>query len=429
MSAMLVVGGGEAAPSVADDLEAAGISVIDGSNSTNFIQDLLTEAPDLVILYQDIPDAGLFETAERVGQLAPRPIILFTRDPDAENIARAMQIGIHAYIIDGYSQNRLRSVIHLAQARFRRDRLIREELAQANQRFEERKLVDRAKGILMGARQLREEEAYRALRRVSMHTKQRIGQVSQRVIDSARYAEAVNRAGQLRMLSQRLVKLYALTCAEVRLAETKGMLADSIALVDDTLAILVRSLSQPTFGDLIEAVAVHWKTLKPILERPAQTSALEDVDRIAEDVLLRSEQLTANLEIGGYANSLRVINVAGRQRMLSQRLPKATLLALLLTGKPAKAARAVGKTVTSELVDGMAYLLNLPLSNPEISRELEAASSLWQELQTALATPSVALEQVADLSERLLERFDRLTTQYEHAMQSFVSSWTSDPAA
>ena len=65
-----------------------------------------------------------------------------------------------------------------------------DELADLNRRFAERTLVDRAKGILMGARQLREEEAYRALRTAAMHTKQRIGQVSQDVIDSARYGEA-----------------------------------------------------------------------------------------------------------------------------------------------------------------------------------------------------------------------------------------------
>ena len=77
-------------------------------------------------------------------------------------------------------------------------------------RFAERKLVDRAKGILMRARQVSEDEAFRVLRAASMHSNQRVGQVSQHVIDAARFAEAVNRAGQLRMLSQRLVKLYAL---------------------------------------------------------------------------------------------------------------------------------------------------------------------------------------------------------------------------
>ena len=88
-----------------------------------------------------------------------------------------------------------------------------------------------------------------------MHTKQRIGQVSQEVINSARYGEAINRAGQLRMLSQRLVKLYALQCCPARLPEVAGLLADSVGAVEANLAMLARSLSRPTFGDLVDAVA------------------------------------------------------------------------------------------------------------------------------------------------------------------------------
>ncbi|RYF17117.1 MAG: ANTAR domain-containing protein [Oxalobacteraceae bacterium] len=210
-SAMIVLGGALKPPSLADDLRAAGITVHESGSGLNFVQCFLAHAPDMIIMHQHTPDAEMFEKAANVAQLSPCPVIVFTPDPDADNIARAMTAGVHAYIINGYSPTRLRSVIHLAQARFQCDQLVRDELAQVNQRFEECKLVDRAKAILMGTRQLREEEAYRVLRRVAMHTKQRIGQVSQRVIDAARYGEAINRAGQLRMLSQRAVKLYALT--------------------------------------------------------------------------------------------------------------------------------------------------------------------------------------------------------------------------
>nr|WP_321983550.1 ANTAR domain-containing protein [uncultured Lichenicoccus sp.] len=136
-------------------------------------------------------------------------------DPDAEKMAIATTSGVHAYVVAGYSRNRLR--------------------------FDERKLVDRAKGILIGARQLREEEAFRALRGAAMVSKQRIGQVSRVVIDSAHSAEAVNRAGQLRLLSQRIVKFYALACTGVADPEMQGMFADALAHVDSNLAILDRS--------------------------------------------------------------------------------------------------------------------------------------------------------------------------------------------
>ena len=75
----------------------------------------------------------------------------------------------------------------------------------------------------MSARQISEDEAFRLLRSASMHAKLRIGQVSQQVIDSAHYAEAINRAGRLRMLSQRIVKLYALAAAGVEVAVGRGV--------------------------------------------------------------------------------------------------------------------------------------------------------------------------------------------------------------
>ncbi len=420
---MILLGGALTPPPLADDLRAAGLTVLDGGDSPDFVQKVLANAPDLIILHQDTPDTRLFENAAAVARLAPRPIIVFTLDPDADNIVRAITAGVNAYVIDGYSPTRLRSVIHLAQARFQRDQLIKDELAQVNQRFEERKLVDRAKGILMGARQLREDEAYRVLRRVAMHTKQRIGQISQRVIDAARYGEAINRAGQLRMLSQRLVKLYVLSEAGIRTPDTAGLMADSIALVDDTLAILVRSLSTATFGDLVEAVTSSWRVLKRLLNAPAQAARFDAVDAAAEAVLLRSEQLTDNLEVSGFATALHVINVAGRQRMLTQRLAKSAILAAAGSGGAALAAHRAAVAAHAALTEGLDYLHNLPLTNAAITAELAQATDEWDAYQLALeqCATRAGLAQVAELSEALLDRFDQLTTQYERAMQAFVN--------
>ncbi len=321
-----------------------------------------------------------------------------------------------------------------AQARFQHDQTIRGELAEVNQRFAERKLVDRAKGILMGARQLREEEAYRALRSAAMHNKQRIGQVAQVVIDSARYGEAVNRAGQLRMLSQRLVKLYALACigacvgagvgvrgyetAGERAGETAGLFADSMAQVEANLAILGRILSRPTFGDLLEAVLAPWSRLRSAVGTPGVARRVPEVDGLAEELLVQAEQLTENLEVGGFATALHVINVAGRQRMLCQRLAKEALIAGLL---PA-AACPPKSAAEEELLEGLVYLQTLPLSNAEIARELGEAVTAWEALLPALAQPGTAAgrEGIARWSEVLLAHFDRLTDHLERGMQALV---------
>ena len=130
----------------------------------------------------------------------------------------------------GYAPQRLRPLVHLAQARQAREQELRGALAELSDRFEERKLVDKAKGILMRARQLSEEEAFGLLRTASMHGNQRVGQVSRQVIDTAEVAEAINRAGQLRMLSQRLVKLSALACTKSEAAAAQTLLHSAHAL-------------------------------------------------------------------------------------------------------------------------------------------------------------------------------------------------------
>ena len=414
MSALVVTNNGPDTESIAADARAVGFEPHAMTDCTNLLQTVIQSAPDFIICFTPSPDAALFENFLSIGSVAPRPVAVFTTDPDAEKIALATRSSVHAYVVDGYSRNRLRSVVHLAQARFQHERLMRQELADVNRRFDERKLVDRAKGILMGARSLREEEAYRALRTAAMESKQRIGQVSQRVIDSARYAEAVNRAGQLRMLSQRLVKLYALACAGVMVEETAGLHADSLAQTDAILAILGRSLSQPTFGDLLKAVATPWARLHPVLRVGATLARLREVDELAEELLDHAERLTANLEVAAFATGLHAINVAGRQRMLSQRLAKGALIAALLPGS----APPGGRT-EAELEEGLAYLRRLPLTNAEITRELEQTSHVWQTFRAALA--ELDRERIAVASEELLGHFDRLTDQLERAIQVFVS--------
>ena len=383
---------------------------------------MINKAPDLIVVYESNPNGALFEGIATVDATAPRPVVVFTSDPDAEKIATATRSGIHAYVVNGYSQNRLRSVVHLAQARFRHERAIRQQLADVNQRFTERKLVDRARGILMGARQLREEEAYRALRSAAMHGKQRIGQVAQRVIESARYAEAINRAGQLRMLSQRLAKLYAFACAKVRPDETERLLAEATSHAESNLGNLARNLSRPTFGDLLDGVVADWQRLQSVLAGPADSARLGEMDRLAGRMLESAERLTANLEIANFAAELHVINVAGRQRMLSQRLAKEAMVGVLLGAAAKPVAELAMAATTAELMQGLDYLRHLPLSNPEIDRELAAMVQTWATLEASLPHLDTAdgRDTLAALSEALLSHFERLTDGLERGMHSLV---------
>jgi len=410
------------APALASDLEAVGIHVLGAVQRNNLVQEVTRLAPDVVVFHEASPDDALFEGTALLHATAPRPVVVFTHDADADKMARALSSGIHAYEVNGYGLQRLRSVVHLAQARFAHDQQLREALADVSHRFEERKLVDRAKGILMRARQVSEDEAFRVLRMASMHSNQRVGQVSQQVIAAAGFAEAVNRAGQLRMLSQRLVKLYALRAMSGQSVPHGELLADSAERIDANLATLSKSLSKSTYGDLLDAVNAPWAQLKAALSAPIDMARLSEVDASAERMLLQADRLVNNLETTGMATSLHVLNVSGRQRMLSQRLAKQALLAVLLTGDAAATARAEADKAKTAFEQGMDYLNAIPLSTREIRQSLDAAGRSWGAMTKASARVQSTDGQQAlgESSEALLALFEQLTERYERSMQMLM---------
>jgi len=407
------------APALAADLAAVGIHVLGAVTRSNMVREAVRTPPDVLVCFESQPDAVFFSDLQLLAATAPCPVLVFTTDGDAAKIERAIAAGVHAYVINGYGMHRLRALVHGAQARFRHEQALRHELAEVSHRFEERKLVDRAKGILMRARQMSEDDAFRLLRTASMHSHQRVGQVSQQVIDAAHYADAVNRAGQLRMLSQRLVKTVALIALGVEPHRSAARLADSFERVEDNLAVLTRNLSKPSFGDLVQAVLAAWGRLKPALAPPIQTSRLAEIDALAEQFLVQADQLTLNLETHASATTLHVINVSGRQRMLSQRLAKQALLGVLVTGDDAEVRRVQAEETRAMFEQTLDYLAAAPLSTREIRGLLDEASEAWGQLTAALAGVG-GLEgqrQLGESSEGLLVLFDRLTAEYERSMQ------------
>lgn len=405
------------------ELEAAGIQVLGVvAERSKLVREVVRHAPDLVICDDPLPDEALFRATQSIADISPRPVIVFTSDSDAGHIERATESGIHVYVVNGYGANRLRPLVHLAQARFRREQALRAELLDVSSRFEERKMVDRAKGILMRARQLSDDDAFQILRTASMHSNQRLGQVSQHIIHSARFAESVNRAGQLRMLSQRLIKLYLLQLAGVQVARQKERLQDSMRRIDGNLALLGKNLSKPTFGDLLGQVLLTWTRLKQALQGDPRADQMAQVDALAELLLLEAERLTGSLENAGSVAPLHVLNMAGRQRMLCQRFAKYALLGVL--GDAAERPRSEASMTGSraEFAQGLSYLNEIPLSTPDIRTALDAAAIGWQQLLAGAADAGrpAGQEAIASASETLLEVFERLSGYYERSMQMLV---------
>jgi len=115
----------------------------------------------------------------------PRPIVMFSSDGASDSIRNAVRAGVSAYIVDGLDAGRVKGIVEVAVARFEEYQKLVAELAEANLKLSERKLVDRAKGILMKSRNMTEDEAYKAMRSLAMSRKKRLGEVARMVIDMA----------------------------------------------------------------------------------------------------------------------------------------------------------------------------------------------------------------------------------------------------
>ena len=165
-------------------LVALGYDVVaEVRNAHELYAKVRTLAPDVIIIDTDSPSRDTLEHVALLSERHPRPIVMLSADRDGDTIRAATRAGVAAYVVDGLAAARIEPIIAAAVARFEAFQAVKHELAEAHTRLSERKLVERAKGLLMKARQLSEEDAYAALRRMAMDRNRRIGEVAQSVID------------------------------------------------------------------------------------------------------------------------------------------------------------------------------------------------------------------------------------------------------
>jgi len=141
--------------------------------------------PDVIVIDTESPTRDVLEHVVIVSQSSPRPIVMFATDKGGETIRDAVRAGVSAYVVDGLDGTRVNTIVEVACARFEEFQRLKTELAQANLKLAERKLVDRAKGLLMRSRGMSEDDAYHALRKLAMSKKLRLGDVAQQVLDAA----------------------------------------------------------------------------------------------------------------------------------------------------------------------------------------------------------------------------------------------------
>ena len=138
--------------------------------------------PDIVIIDTDSPDRDTLENICVVSRDEPRPVVMFTHDGDGEKIRAATLAGVSAYVVDGMSAERIGPIIDAAVARFEQFHALKRELDDIEEKLADRKVIERAKGILMKGRNMSEDDAYRALRKQAMQNNARLADVARQVV-------------------------------------------------------------------------------------------------------------------------------------------------------------------------------------------------------------------------------------------------------
>jgi response regulator NasT len=139
--------------------------------------------PDMIIIDSESDARDVLEHIVIATRDEPRPIVLFTDDQDRTSMDAAIDAGVSAYIVAGLQAERVKPVLDVALARFRRERRLLNELSDTRRQLADRKLVERAKGLLMAKSGLSEEQAYQKLRSMAMNRKLKLAELAQRVLD------------------------------------------------------------------------------------------------------------------------------------------------------------------------------------------------------------------------------------------------------
>lgn len=140
--------------------------------------------PDVIVVDLENPNRDQLEHVFQVSRSVPRPIAMFVDRSDAASIEAAVDAGVSAYVVDGLKKERVKPILDMAVSRFRAFERMARELREARTELADRKTLDRAKGILMKARNIDEEAAYGLLRRTAMNENRRIVDVARGLISA-----------------------------------------------------------------------------------------------------------------------------------------------------------------------------------------------------------------------------------------------------
>jgi response regulator NasT len=141
--------------------------------------------PDVIVINLGNPNRDVLEHMFQLSRAVKRPIAMFVDRSDRASIEAAVEAGVSAYVVDGLRQDRVKPILDMAISRFNAFSRLARELEEAKSELEDRKLVERAKGILMKSKGLSEEAAYALLRKTAMNQNRKIAEIAQSLVIAA----------------------------------------------------------------------------------------------------------------------------------------------------------------------------------------------------------------------------------------------------
>jgi len=141
--------------------------------------------PDVIVIDLENPSRDVLEQMFQVSRAVRRPVAMFVDQSDAESARASVEAGVSSYIVDGLKKERIKPILDLCISRFNAFAKLQDELDRTKSALEDRKVIDRAKGILMKVKGLNEEEAYVLLRSTAMREKKKISEIAQSIITAS----------------------------------------------------------------------------------------------------------------------------------------------------------------------------------------------------------------------------------------------------
>lgn len=165
--------------------EAGYTGVVHISEMHSLLARIYALDPDIIVIDLENPSRDVLEQMFQVSRAVRRPIAMFVDQSDAASIRASVEAGVSAYIVDGFNKQRIKPILDLCVSRFNAFARLQDELDRTKHALEERKVIDRAKGILMKLKGLTEDEAYVLLRSTAMREKKKIGEIAQSILTAS----------------------------------------------------------------------------------------------------------------------------------------------------------------------------------------------------------------------------------------------------